>query len=251
MEPQESPEEVREMEEPVEEEEEVDPFADVDFIAPELTPVVHMLLEEVLSDNDKVVEDAVDRLARRCRKSEEIRDEAYRAGGHAIIIMTMRKWRENEIIQAGGCRCITNMTCQFPDAKKSFSKIGGIESVIVAMQEYPDSLQVQGYGCGALMNIICGHGAETADVALTMADRFVNGLDGIAVVVRAMRSFPEDTKIQLGGCGLFQNLAQNKAYIYSMMQEGAVAAVGASLSAHPNDQNIKKAAGSFMKKVFD
>ena len=70
------------------------------------------------------------------------------------------------------------------------------------------------------------------------------------IVVRAMNNFPDDTKIQLGGCGLFQNLAQNKAYIYSMMQEGAVAAVGSSLTAHPSDPNIKKAAGAFMKKVF-
>lgn len=222
----------------------------VEFVATKLASIPHLLVEEILSDSDKLVEDAIDRLARRCRKSDEIRDEAYRAGGHAIIVMVMRRWRDNELIQAGGCRCITNMTCQFPDAKRSFAMIGGVESAIVAMQTYPDSQQVQGYGCGALMNILCGHTDETADVSLAMAHKFVNELDGIAIVVRAMQAFPDDTKIQLGGCGLFQNLAQNKSFIYSMMQEGAVAAVGSSLAAHPSDPNIKKAAGSFMKKVF-
>ena len=101
------------------------------------------------------------------------------------------------------------------------------------------------------MNIICGHRSDTMDVGLSMADRFVNELDGIAIVVKAMTKFPKDTKIQLGGCGLFQNLAQNKSYIYSMMQEGAVAAVGSSLTSHPHDPNIKKAAGAFMKRVFE
>ena len=225
-------------------------FECVDFIVPELDSIPQLLIEEVLNENSSVVEDAVDRLARRCRKSDEMRDEAYRAGGHAVLVMAMRRWRENETIQAGGLRCITNMTCQFPEAKKSFAAVGGVESAIVAMQEYPDSLQVQGYACGALMNILCGHKDDTSDAALTIADRFVNHLNGIPIVVKAMTSFPDDSKIQLGGCGLFQKLADNKAYIYTMMQEGAVAAVGASLTSHPSDPSIKKAAGSFMKKVF-
>ncbi|CAB9497071.1 armadillo repeat containing 6 [Seminavis robusta] len=229
---------------------ETNPNLDFEPMAPNLDSIPRLLLEEVLSTNAKVAEDAIDRLARRCRKSAEIREEAFRAGGHAIVIMVMRQWRDNEAIQAGGCRCITNMTCQFPDAKKSFAMIGGVESTLVAMKNYPNSLQVQGYGCGSLMNILCGHTDEGADSSMAMSRRFVNDLNGIAVVVEAMKQFPQDSKIQLGGCGLFQNLAQEKSFVYNMMQAGAVAAVGASLETHPGDPNIKKAAGSFMKKVF-
>jgi hypothetical protein len=223
----------------------------VEFVSTNLSSLPHLLIEEILNENPNIVSDAIDRLARRCRKSEEIRDEAYRAGGHAIIVMAMRRWRDNELIQAGGCRCMTNMSCQYPDAKRSFAMIGGVESALMSMKTFPDSLQVQGFGCGALMNILCGHSEDKFDVSLKISERFVNQLDGISTVVEAMKRFPEDTKIQLGGCGLFQNLAQNKAFIYSMMQGGAVAAVGASLTSHPSDPSIKKAAGAFMKKVFE
>ena len=110
----------------------VDPSRRLGPLVPVLDPVPKLLLEELLSNNGKIVEDAVDRLARKCRKSPEIRYEAYRVGGHAAVVIAMRQWRSNETIQAGGCRCITNMTCQLPAAKRSFAMIGGVESVVVA-----------------------------------------------------------------------------------------------------------------------
>ena len=237
------------------------------LVAPTLDAIPKLLLEGVLHSNAKVVEDAIDKLARHCRKSADARREAYRAGGHAVIVMAMRTWRTSETIQAGGCRCITNMTCQFLQAKKSFATIGGIESVLVAMKSFPKSQPVQCYGCGALMNmLVCKQSSSRSssrspdpspddsspeDTTATMAERFVHDLEGISLVVAAMKEFPTDAKIQLGGCGLFQNLAsQNPDFLKIMMKHGALGAVGASLESHPHDANIKSAAGSFMKKIF-
>ena len=233
------------------------------LVVPTLEAIPKLLVEGVLHSNQKVVESAIDKLARHCRKSADARRDAYRAGGHAVIVMAMRTWRTSESIQAGGCRCITNMTCQFLQAKKSFAMIGGIESVLVAMRAFPKSQSVQCYGSGALMNmLVCKQSSSSSyeppendsspeDTAATMAERFVRDMDGIASVVAAMKKFPADAKIQLGGCGLFQNLAsQNPEFMKVMMQYGALGAVGASLESHPHDANIKSAAGSFMKKVF-
>jgi len=224
-----------------------------------LEAIPKLLLEDVLSNNGKMVEEAMDRLARKCRKSATIREEAYRAGGHAVIVMVMRQWRNNKVIQSGGCRCMTSLTTEMPLAKKSLAMIGGVESVVVAMTRYPESKDVQCHALGALVNMLCAdgqgekdHAGDDAvdDVSLEMSTLFVHKLNGVSMVVDSMKRFPKEAKIQLGGCTLLLNLAREQSFVTTIMQFGAVAAVGASLESHPKDTNIKNAAGSFMKNVF-
>ncbi|CAB9497070.1 armadillo repeat containing 6 [Seminavis robusta] len=220
-----------------------------DPVVVNLDIIPKLLFEGMVSQKATTVENAVENLADIFRLSSEKRIEAYQAGGHAVLVVTMKKWRLNESIQTSSCRCIQNMSCTNAEAKESFAVVGGMEAVLNAMRTFPKSQRVQRSACGALMNLLSGSDEERA-ILDAMADKFVKEWDGIALIVAAMRNFPKEVKIQLWGNGLFQNLAQNRNYRMKMMKSGAVTAAGGSLEQHSDDENIKQYASKFLRIMF-
>ena len=214
-----------------------------------LDVIPRLLFEGMTSQKATTVETAVEGLADIFRLSGGKRVEAYEAGGHAVLITIMKKWMHNESIQTSSCRCIQNMSCTHNEAKESFAAIGGLESILTAMRTFPTSQRVQRSGCGALMNLLSGNDEESK-ILQTMSKKFVQEYEGIPLVVNAMRTFPQELKVQLWGNGLFQNLAQTKSFRLDMMRGGAVTAAGASLEGHCDDASIQQHVTKLMLIMF-
>ena len=220
-----------------------------DLVVVNLDIIPKLLFEGMVADDAKTVETAVENLADLFRLSADKRMEAHEAGGHAVLVVTMQKWIRNESIQTSSCRCIQNMSCTNTEAKESFACIGGLECIINAMRAYPSSQRVQRSGCGALMNLLSGSD-DDSEMLDAMSQKFVNEYDGIALIVAAMKNYPDEIKIQLWGNGLFQNLAQVKEFRRELMRGGAVTAAGASMEKYPDEGPVLTYAAKFLKLLL-
>ena len=83
-----------------------------------------------------------------------------------------------------------------------------------------------------------------------MADRFVNELDGVSIVTKAMKAGREDVELQDNASRLFFVLANKEELRGELVKRGAVSAVALALEHHSEDEEFKTWASRFMKRVF-
>jgi len=171
-------------------------------------------------------------------------------GAPTILISTMKKWPQEELLQYYGCLCLVLLAFQNCPAKIMIARTGGIEVIVDAMKAHPSSKRLQYQACQALQNILANPEAQAIQAAATS---FVDNYKGVTVVVTAMKSFMQDVALQLRGMTVFLNLVafdSSGAFRSTMLKEGALSLVGTIVEHHTDNGDIKETAKLCMNKIM-
>jgi hypothetical protein len=173
-----------------------------------LEAIPKILAGELWSEKADVVAAALEKLADLCFHSdleknveEQNRTALREFGGHLAIVVAMKKWMRDAMVQAAGCRALQNAGIVEDADSEAFHdlavQVGALDTVLAAMKNYPTDEKVQKYGCGALLNL--GWYLHNAEIV-------VFELGGIAAFLNAMIAFPTIVSIQRRGCAFLKNL---------------------------------------------
>jgi hypothetical protein len=114
------------------------------------------------------------------------------------------------------------------------ARYGGIKLVLDAMHDLDDEAGIQEVGCKMLRNITGGVGAGAVDFDENRAEihELISIENGIELILKAMRTFSENTLVQQYGCDVLNNLAREHEYIEDIVEEGGVSDVVHALQKH-------------------
>ena len=155
-----------------------------------LTPIEKILVVDLRSPHSGEVLAAMKKLVALCYDgtadmSSQDRTTIHQIGGAAIRI-AMRHWYDFPKIQAEGCRALFSISYKNVAFRKAAKDAGAIQAVTWAMKAFPDNPKVQLYACGAIHNLVRG--------VQDNKEYFVNTLDGIKLIIAAMKKFPHDAE---------------------------------------------------------
>ena len=202
--------------------------------------VERIILKESLADT--VV--ALKGLAKHVQTAELTSEFAYYSLGAPLpIINAMRKFQSNEEVQYWACVCLVWMPGTI-DARISTLHCGGLEALVDAGKVHSSSAEVLNASFIAIGNIFA-----IPDVrCVRYVHRFVDELDGVGIVVRTMKGYPDDTSLQGSACKALHNVSQ----MYGPRGEviGAVGVVGFAIEKYRHDQNVQDFGRKFMAVVL-
>lgn len=208
---------------------EVKSAAEADGDNSELSPIQKILLIDLMSNDQAVVEQGLTKLADLCyelaNNKEANRDTVLKAGGHLGIVAAMRKWRHVRRIQSEGCRSLQNaaMSQSFREAT---SEVRALEAVLWAIKNYPNDSSVQGLGCGALAGLCC---------LKQNATHFVNVLKGTPLIIAAMQTFQDNAAVQKWACWALSSLAAREELRKPLIEAGARRALANAIDTHQDE----------------
>lgn len=210
-----------------------------------LERIPKLLLEDLQGHDASVVTKGLTRLANLFMISLQFRQEAYESGAAGILLVVMKTWRFHSDIQQEACRCWQNLALQYPEAVRSFARVGALEAVLTALQQFPNILQVQKNGFAAINNCLAVH--EEPNIVAPLARHFVNNLRGLELVTRTMEDCPDEAKLQKRCCGiLFSLCALYPDCKASIRKLGAIALVGKAVKTHAEDHAVHVVAKFFL-----
>lgn len=229
--------------------------AESEELVQEIEEIPHLLMVEMQKEAaDDVVngtKDLADHLRpenKHCRSNIQ---EAASCGAPSVLVLVMRKWHTNEVIQTFGCCCIFYLSSNVA-SRIAVAKAGGLETIVEAMTAFPTSQGIQFAGCGAIMKALAAVGNKGADsLALRKATRrFVHYLDGVSLMLRAMIQFRRLPGFQAICLEALDNLASEEEFYDVMMKSNVVKAVASALELHgEQDETCHQHATRFMDKA--
>lgn len=219
---------------------------------PQLEEIPKLVLFELRKDDIVVVVQALSKLYNMLKSekknSQRHKRKATMAGAAGAIVRAMRKWQWDQVIQVRGCNCLRRLSCENIDGVCSVAQSGGVEATIDAMAAFPQCPYVQNRAVGVLQNTLSVSLSDPCVIAVT--NRFVKVLDGIRLVLRAMKNFPDDADIQADCCALFHNLAIEDDMKDLMARAGVVSTVAITLERHYDNPEVKEEVDNFMAQMF-
>ena len=221
--------------------------AGVDLLQPELTEIAKVVFHMQKNDVEEVVaamKKLDEALGEGNEDSEENAKEAIKMGAHVVALGTMRKWQMHEDIQTNGCGILIELMYNCDDAEGAVVQLGGLEAAINAMRVFPDSEHVNRRASRALRNMY------DESVRTSARRRFVDDLNGLPLLLRVMKKFPNQSGIQEDCCVVFYQLAQEKELRKPLVETGVVSAVATTMERHLEEKEVKEWADEFMKAMY-
>jgi hypothetical protein len=143
--------------------------------------------------------------------------------GIAVMLDSMRRFQDNEVLQAMGCWSLVNIALA-PSQKEMLVKLGGVEVTANAMTIHPYSAEVQFRALFALINLVIpsagpnenpgdGEGGGGPDAAIAVEDSSEKELleemidHLVNLVVLAMKNFCPSEAILNRACLVLHNLS--------------------------------------------
>jgi hypothetical protein len=238
------------------------PTSAVDFptISAKKDDIVWLLFVDMQEDNDKDVTAALKRLYDMFDAEADSGDnhpgvkkrkEASKLGGIVLLIIVMNKWATHHDIQEYACICLSNLIYTASGAEvEMMVKAGGIDVVVGAMKAFPCSEDLQAVGLLTLMNILTVPKDESK-VVNNGVRVFVDDMDGIPLILRAMRQFPTSVNVLLLGCHVLFNMSfEDDLYHNALVKSGAVIVAATVQQDFFDNGEVKVAATEFMSNMF-
>lgn len=222
----------------------------VELTMPNLTEIPQLLMDLPNFDEDQTssaLEKLSDLIAANNLNKDAHKQEAAECGAVALVVQAMRKWQHCRNIQNSSCLCLKYLSYKRNEAGVLIVKLGGMESVFDALKIFPD-FDLQRWGIGTLANIF--HGIFTSMILQNAANLFVNELDGVLLVTKAMKADQANVDTQRSAALLFLNLSSMKELRGELVKQGAVSSVGMALEKHSENEDLQKRAAKFMQLVF-
>ena len=117
-------------------------------------------------------------------------------GGIAVVVIAMRRYGDNVLIQETGCAALCNLTLGCTAIQTKIVSEGGIVAVVTAMRQHGENVEVQKWGCGALRNLTPKSVDNRAKVVAA---------GGVDTVLSAMQRHEANPHIQEQGCWALKN----------------------------------------------
>lgn len=151
----------------------------------------------------------------------------HRKNGIAVMVDSMRRFEDNEVLQAMGCWALVNIALA-PTQKAVLVKLGGIQATLNAMLHHPFNAEVQFRALFALINLVIPsislNSTNSATVPMqdplgdannrTTEKEIIDELVGEIgkLVVQAMTNFCSSEAILNRACLVLHNLSLTPGY---------------------------------------
>lgn len=211
--------------------------------------ILQLCTEDLMSDNWKLVDYALYRLAEVCCCSSENAGELklassnrirfIKAGGHGLLVGVMKKYSQLPDIQVSSTRLIHQMTLLDREGDDTnngafaelFASVHGLECVIHAIEQFPGTRDgVHPHACAALTTLVCS--------SPKMVRRLMQDVNHLRVYFAAMRS--ESTgKEQIGTCRVLYLLSSQQEYCREILEAGGVEAIGLEMKNHLQEKVVQ------------
>ncbi|CAB9515652.1 expressed unknown protein [Seminavis robusta] len=237
------------------------------FVAPKLEEIPQLLFVELQKDKEEDIVAALKQLFdlfspkdKKDKNDPALKnwEKTKHLGPPSFVVVNMRKWAPNHYIQLWSCRVLSVlMVCSKNScsnnsciAEMATVESGGVEAVLNAMKSFPQSEVVIQRACCALRNTFLSL-IKRPKVVKDCAARFVEELEGVAVMLQTIKEFPEDTSILEHCCLVFKNLAASFKQHHGMfIDAGVVEAVASVQKKHSDNEELKEATKKFMSAMF-
>ena len=166
---------------------------------------------------------------------------ALRHCGHVIrvVLTAMTAHVGHADVQKAGWTALGNL----PIMDNMWTRNSHIHVVLSAMKAHAEHAGVQGHGCAALYsltNINDNSSALNPEEVVNDNRTEIMDAGGIKVVLAAMRTHVRHVDVQMQGCQVLRNLANNiNSYQTGMMREGGICAVLSAMTAHAGHVRIQ------------
>lgn len=179
--------------------------------------------------------------------------------GISCLLDSMRRFQENEVLQAMSCWSLVNIALQ-PAQKLVLVRLGGVQVTLAAMRHHAQSAEVQFRALFCLINLVIPMESEHARGVL---DNLVSEI--VRLVVLAMRSFGQSQAVVNRACLVLHNLSLTNDYHSTLLLDddclpllewclttfghddvlkksatGTIQRLQATLSSNPNLRNLRK-----------
>ena len=242
---------------------------------------IRTLVQTIIRKNDiPNVINALKRLSELCTFEPNCLKVYFSYGITLPLVDVMRSFSNNDEIQYLAITCLTWIALNNNYAKVSILDCGGLEATIDIMKKHSNYVGVQIDGLVLIGNVCTFVGYAATAAAATannnnnninnngvgiaggfpgigyIGDRFVNGLDGITLIVNIMKNFPCNAKVQGIACQVLHSLSFAQNVRNKLMD--AVGVVGIALEryhrfyhGHHDDHvgQIKFFGSEFLKRI--
>ncbi|CAB9507579.1 ARM [Seminavis robusta] len=236
-----------------------EPASEQFIVAPKLDEIPQLLFVELQKGKPEDVVEALNRIhdLYYLGDKDDINDPGMknwentrRLGPIGIVVMIMRRWSPNHDIQNMSCSALCNLLYDRSTAKMALVQCGGVEAVTSAMKNFPQSEDLQTNACNTLRNTFINL-TTNPKVVKDCACCFVEELEGVDLLVKTMKEFPDNTSILEDCCMVFNNLAACfKQHQDIFIDAGVVEAVAAVQKKHSNNKDLKEGTKQFMSVMF-
>lgn len=179
-------------------------------------------------------------------KSRKIKKYFIKMGVPSMVVSTMQQWRPTEKVQLLGSACLSRLAFRCDAGAAAIAAEKGVEAISAALVEFSFSLRTQKFGCAALLNIFGNYSSKSVQGA---SQKFVDKLNGLRLIKKAMMTFQGDASLQARCCGLYSNIARNKVFHKALLEVGVIAVVDAALKRHHENTKVKDQASGFMENM--
>ncbi|CAB9511481.1 expressed unknown protein [Seminavis robusta] len=237
-----------------------DPAA-VSVVAPKLDEIPQLLFVELHKDRPESVVEALKRISDLFLVQDDNNkhdpaiknwEKTHYLGPISFVVVTMNKWSTNHDVQLWSCGALCNLLSvkKSSTAMLSMAKSGGVEAVIGAMKTFPQSDDLQMDACMALGNTFFNV-TKRHKIVQDCAARFVEELEGVALMLGVMKQFPDDEELLNNCCWLFDSLATCFPQHHGMFIDAGVVEVVASVQKrYSGNETLKQATKEFMSTMF-
>lgn len=179
--------------------------------------------------------------------------------GIAVLLDSMRRFRENDALQAMSCWSLVNVALA-PAQKEMLVRLGAIEVTAAAMQTHPHNAEVQFRALFALVNLVIpsvslnqeGTGPD-ANVAEDFSERDI--LDDnvgmvVELVVQSMKNFCASEAILNRACLVLHNLSLTQDYHNQLLwTPNCYQMLEWCLANYPSDQVLQQSAAGTLHRL--
>jgi hypothetical protein len=206
------------------------------------------LLKDLWSDDKCVIERALTEFANLGRRSNySVRSDSLEEnevkirvlGVHTAVFQVLQKHTGCLEIQAQGMRALGNFS-RFVLTKKILGDIGCVEVILDNMNKHPESETIQLYGCFGIGNFVRG--------VNDIAER-VKKYGGIALVIAAMKAYPDNEKLQECGCRALLNMSEWEEYRPLIVEAGGASAIASTMEKYRDHPKLREGAYNAMEKL--
>jgi hypothetical protein len=167
--------------------------------------------------------------------------------GHGLLVLAIRKWPQHEEIQANCLGILVEFTHHCGDlVHEPLAVMGLVELTVAAIERFPNSNVVQQWGLQTMSNLLTDE--ENEEIRKGM-ELFVDELNGISLLVQAMKRFPHDQRLNLTGCTFVYNLC-NSGYKDALIRGKATSVVVAAMENFPEDKHVREEAEDAIRILF-
>lgn len=220
------------------------------------------LFIELQSDNDRAVEDAIKRLLSFLftKPSRTKVSHAIERGATGHVFRSMTEWFDDNVDIVADClECLSLFTCVENCKLNSGEPIAGISGQLLKkdairyvaaclLPPFESNKAIQLHSLAVLGNIFWYEQENQGDIIFAV--KFVEEMDGLQKVIRAMERNAQDKEIVCKGCYLLSILSYFRCIRERILDSGAMAATAEVVQQHRNYKTVKTSAAIFMRNVL-